>query len=56
MAEEFSDQLSGGDFAAGVALLFAIVAIIFAWFMFWPVFILIWFNRDAVRQQINQWR
>ena len=48
---EFDPELAGIPGA-----LFAVIWIcVILWFLFWPVFVLIWFSRPSIRAEVQQW-
>jgi hypothetical protein len=56
MAERINEEVGEDGAAFGTGLLLLVFAAIFAWLLFWPVFILIWFGREGIQEQLGRWR
>ncbi|MHC4416033.1 MAG: hypothetical protein ACYS0G_12185 [Planctomycetota bacterium] len=55
--DQFNDQLSksGQAFTLTVPMIMIAVVVSLAWFMIWPIFMLIWFSRAKIREEVAQW-
>ena len=39
----------------GAAVIIIVMLLLIAWFLFWPIFILIWFSRDRIKAEVANW-
>ena len=56
--DQINSQLSQNGpapFTIAVVWMYAFIAIGLVWALFWPVFLLIWFNRGAVKDEVAAW-
>jgi ribosomal protein L40E len=44
------------QFGDAKAIVLIVMIVLIAWFLAWPIFILWWFGRDKVREDIRDWR
>ncbi len=57
MVEQFNAQLEQANvqFRVTTAMVVGLVAITQVWFLIWPVFLLIWFGRGSVKDEVAAW-
>ncbi len=55
MVRETLEELGGETAGLSVGLLAALTAIVLGWVLAWPIFILIWFSRDAIQEDVGTW-
>ena len=48
-------ELGGALGGLGVAVIALMLLVVMAWLLFWPIFILIWFGRDKIQQDVGHW-
>ena len=56
--DQINGQLSQNGpppFTVSVVWMYAFIAIGMVWALFWPIFLLIWFNRGAVKDEVAAW-
>ena len=56
--DQINDQLSQNGpapFTVSAAWLVIFIAISVVWALIWPVFLLAWFNRGAVKDEVAAW-
>ncbi len=42
--------------AFGLGFFAMMLLLVFGWFLFWPIFVLVWFARGAVQDEVASWR
>ncbi len=59
MVKQFNAQLAGPEgtpiFTVTVPMMLAFFAVSVLWFVLWPIFLLIWFSRGAVKDEVAAW-
>ena len=57
--KQVNSQLAGSQgtpmFTVTVPMMLAFMAVSLAWFVVWPLFLLIWFSRSAVKDEVAAW-
>jgi hypothetical protein len=55
MIAELQDEMGTEAAQLGMGFLVAVLVITFGFVLAWPIFILIWFRRDTIQEQIGRW-
>jgi hypothetical protein len=53
--DRMNAELGGALAGVGVVVIALLLLVFLAWFLFWPVFILIWFGREKIQQDVGTW-
>ena len=53
--DRLNEELGGVLGGLGVLMIALFLLLVLAWFLSWPVFILIWFGREKIQQDVGHW-